>query len=367
MFQFAYTTRMRRSPYYAATVAAGATHFTPYNQMLMAAGYGDPVAEYWRLINGVSQWDVAAQRQVQLIGKDAARLAQILTPRNLADCPIGHGKYAALCNHAGTIINDPIILKVEQDRFWLSIADSNILFWARAIAAERALKVEVTEPDVSPLAVQGPKAETVIASIFGDWIRELKYFHFRRADIQGIPLLLARSGWSKQGGFELYLMDGTKASALWDLVAEAGRAWDIGPGYPNYVERVESGLLSWGGDTDDRTNPFEIRMQKYVDLQVPDEVIGITALREIHKHGIARRQFGLLLKDEKPMEPHLQWYEVHANGRKVGNMTNGVWSPRRERNLGFALLTREISPGDSVEVEKNNARIPAEVTELPFC
>ena len=360
------TTRLRRSPFYAATRAAGVTAFSVYNRMLLPCGYGDADAEYWRLLQGVSLWDVAVQRQVQLAGVDAGKLAQILSPRDLSNCKPGQGKYVALCNHAGVLINDPIILKLSDDRYWISIADSNILFWARAVAAERKLNVQVTEPDVSPLALQGPKAEEVTAAIFGDWIRELKYFAFREESVGDIPVMLARSGWSKQGGFELYLMDGARGTDLWNAVFDAGKPWDIGPGYPNATERIESGLLSWGGDTDDSTNPFEVRMGKYVDLDVGDDVIGVQALRRIRETGIARHQLGLILDSEQPSPPHEVWHEVQVGGNKVGDMTCGIWSPRMKRNIGFALLAREIQPGARVEVLKDDGAVAATVAELPF-
>jgi glycine cleavage system aminomethyltransferase T len=366
MFEITPSIRLRRSPYYDATVAEGVTGFSPYNQMLMPTGYGDPEAEYWRLIEGVSQWDVAVERQVEICGPDAGRLVQILSPRDLSSCVEGQGKYVALCNHAGTIINDPILLKLDATRFWLSIADSNILFWARAIAAERGLNVEVAEPDVSPMAVQGPKAEDVVAAIFGDWVRELKYFWFRAAAIDGIPLIVARSGWSKQNGFELYLMDGSRGVDLWNIVREAGRPWDIGPGNPNHCERIESGLLSWGADTDDDTNPFEVRMRRYVDLEVPDDVIGIVPLRRINEEGARRHQLGIMLEGDDPMAPHRVWYDIHKDGRKVGDMTNGVWSYRLRRNIGFALVARQHKPGDIVVVVKNGTAISGRLTALPF-
>ncbi|MGL4404677.1 MAG: glycine cleavage system protein T, partial [Notoacmeibacter sp.] len=264
MFAIYPSARLRPSPFFASTVAEGVKSFTTYNNMLMPTGFGKGEEEYWRIINGVSMWDVAVERQVQLKGSDAARLAQILCTRDMSKCVVGQGKYVAICNHAGTLINDPIVLKLADDLFWLSIADSNILFWARAIAAERGLNVEITEPDVSPLAVQGPKAEDVVASIFGDWVRALKYFWFKETSVNGIPVAVARSGWSKQGGFEIYLMDGSRGTELWNIVKEAGKAWDIGPGNPNSHERIESGLVSYGGDTDDFTNPYEVRMGKYV-------------------------------------------------------------------------------------------------------
>ncbi|MGB7204023.1 MAG: glycine cleavage system protein T, partial [Anderseniella sp.] len=220
MFSVYPSARLRPSPYFESTVAEGVSSFTVYNNMLMPTGYGKPEEEYWRIINGASMWDVAVERQVQLKGPDAGKLAQILCTRNVAKCKVGQGKYVAICDHRGTIINDPIILKLADDLYWLSIADSNIWFWARAIAAERGLNVDVSEPDVSPLAVQGPKAEDVVASIFGDWVRELKYFWFKETEIEGIPVAVARSGWSKQGGFEIYLMDGSKGAQLWNIVKE---------------------------------------------------------------------------------------------------------------------------------------------------
>jgi aminomethyltransferase len=358
--------RLRPSPYFEATVAEGVTAFTIYNHMLMPTSFGKPEEEYWRLIKGVSQWDVACERQVELRGKDAGRLAQILTVRNLRSCAVGQGKYAPICNHAGTLINDPVVLKVAEDRYWFSIADSNVWFWARAIAAERGLEVEVGEPDVSPLALQGPKSEDVVASMFGDWVRTLKYFWFREAAVDGVPLVLARSGWSKQGGFELYLMDGTQGTRLWNLVREAGKPWDIGVGTPNLSERVESGLLSYGGDTDDRTNPFEVRLGKYVNLDLPDDVLGIPALRGIRASGSRRHQLGVVLEGNEPTTLSFVWHPILQDGRKVGDLTNCTWSYRLKQNIGFALISSECAAGDAVEVVKDGKKEKGTLTELPF-
>lgn len=366
MFSISPSARLRRSPFFASTVDEGVTSFTVYNQMLMPTGYGHPEEEYWRIINDVSLWDVAVERQVELKGPDAGKLAQILSPRDLTRCVEGQGKYVALCNHMGTLINDPILLKLADDRYWLSIADSNILFWARAISAERRLDVEVTEPDVSPLAVQGPKAEDVVASVFGEWIRNLKYFWFKETEIEGIPVAVARSGWSKQGGFEIYLMDGSKGVALWDLLREAGKPWGIGPGNPNGCERIESGLLSWGGDTDDRTNPFEVRMGRYVDLDVPDDVVGIQALRRIKASGPERHQLGVALEGEEAMAAPFDWAEIRKDSRPIGHMTNGVWSYRLSQNIGFALVSVAAVPGDRVEVVRDGKPVPGTLQSLPF-
>lgn len=366
LFGITPSARLRPSPYYEATLEAGVTAFTTYNHMLMPTSFGDPQAEYWRLLQGVSQWDVACERQVELRGPDAGRLAQILAPRDLSSCAEGQGKYVPLCNHAGTLINDPILLKLAPDRYWLSIADSNIWFWARAIAAERGLKVEVSEPDVSPLAIQGPKSEDVVASLFGDWVRQLKHFWFREMSLEGIPLVLARSGWSKQGGFELYLMDGREGRRLWNLVREAGRPWDIGPGTPHPCERIEGGLLSYGGDTDDETNPFEVRLSRYVDLDVPDEVIGIKALRRIRKEGPRRHQLGVVLDGGQPSAPGFLWHPILKGGTRVGDLTNCVWSYRLKRNIGFGLLNTDCVPGDAVTVVTGAQSAAGRLVELPF-
>ena len=367
MFKIAPHTRLHRSPYFEATVAAGVTTFSTYNHMLMPVGYGDPEAEYWRLINGVTQWDVACERQVQISGVDAAHLTQMLTARDLSQIVVGQGKYAALCNHAGTLINDPIILKLDDNRFWLSIADSDVLLWARAIAAERGLKADISDANVSPLAVQGPKSDEVMTALFGEWTRALKYFWFRETSIAGIPLLVARSGWSKQSGFELYLLDDKKGTELWNIVQEAGKPWDIGPGYPNSCERIESGLLSWGGDTDDATNPFEVRMGKYVNASVPDDVVGIDVLRRLAKTGATRHQLGVILDGDTPCAGHAKWYDIVKDGVKIGDMTNGTWSRRLKRCVGFALVSCQHSPGETVSVDKDGKTINAKLTQLPFC
>ena len=366
MLSISPSARLRPSPFFDAVTAEGVVTTTTYNQMLLPTGFGDPEAEYWRLIEGVSLWDVAAERQVELRGPDAAALAQILTVRDLSKMVIGQGKYAPLCDHDGVLLNDPIVMKVDEDRYWFSIADSNIWFWARAVARERGLNVVISEPDVSPLAVQGPKAEDVVAAVFGDWVRELKYFWFRPSEVAGIPVMVARSGWSKQGGFEIYLLDGRKGSALWQIFREAGAPFGIGPGNPNWCERIESGLLSWGGDTDGETNPFEVRLGRYVSLDLPDEVIGIAALRRIAEEGPKRHQLGLILDEETPAGPEYRWCDIQADGRKVGDLTNCVWSRRLKVNIGFALVSRALSPGDSVMVTRPTGPVPGRLTELPF-
>jgi len=359
-------TRLRVSPFYEATISEGVAAFSPYNSMLMPVSFGNPDAEYERLMNGVSQWDVSVERQVEIKGPDAARLVQLLCVRDLSGIEVGKGKYVPMCDHRGVLINDPVVLKHPDGSFWLSIGDNNILMWARSIAAERRMNVEICEPDVSPMAVQGPKAEDVVAAVFGDWVRALKYFWFAPAEINGIPVTVQRSGYSKQGGFEIYLQDGTRGTELWNIVKEAGQPWGIGPGNPNPVERIESGLLSYGGDTDDQTNPFEVRLGKYVDLHLDDDVVGVTALRMIKAGGIKRQQLGIVMDASERRSGHAIWYALEQDGQPVGHMTNGAWSPRAQAMVGFALVAAKQRVGDRVEVKRGAMRDTATLCELPF-
>ncbi|MDX8527767.1 glycine cleavage T C-terminal barrel domain-containing protein [Mesorhizobium sp. MSK_1335] len=347
-------------------MAEGMVAANVYNRMIMPTSYGDPEGEYWRLINGVSQWDVGVERQVQLKGQDAGRLAQILSPRDLSTCKVGQGKYVPLCNHRGTIINDPILLKHADDLYWFSIADCDMWLWASAVAAERGLKVDISEPDVSPMALQGPKAEDVVAHVVGNWVRTLKYFWFKETEIEGIPVAVQRSGWSKQGGFEIYLKDGMKGTKLWNIFKEAGKPWGIGPGAPATAERTESGLVSVGGDTDEDTNPFEVRLGKYVDLDVPDDVVGIKALRRIKAEGPKRHQLGLVLDGATPAPLGTKREDITRDDTMVGVMTNCTWSPRMKANIGYALISAGMKAGETVIVHRPGGPTAARLVELPF-
>ncbi|QPH54383.1 glycine cleavage T C-terminal barrel domain-containing protein [Pontivivens ytuae] len=366
MYGISMGTRIRRSPYHAATVAAGVTSFTTYNHMLMPTSYGDPQAEYRRLIDGVAMWDVAVERQIALKGPDAQRLAQALCCRELSKLKPGQGRYVALCDHRGVLINDPVLLLHEDGTIWLFIADSDVLLWARAVAAERRLDVEVEEEDIAPLAVQGPKAEDVIADLFGEDIRAIRHFGFREERLGDIPLVLARSGWSKQGGFELYLRDSRRATELWNRVAEAGAPYDIGPGAPNPSERIESGLLSVGADTDDATTPFEVRMERFVDLEIDADVIGLPALQAEAARGPKRHQLGVVFPKAAP-DSHAERLTLTSGNRRVGEITATAPSPRMGKTIGLALVSREVEPGAALDTILPDGRsAPVELRELPF-
>ena len=360
--------RVRKSPFFESTRKAGLAAASVYNHMYMPTGYGDPAAEYDRLVNGVAMWDVAVERQVALKGPDALALARYLTPRNLDGLTIGQGKYAPICNYEGALINDPVLLQVSEDEIWLSIADSDIKLWAGGIAGARGMDVRVFEPDVSPLAVQGPKSFDVVADMCGDWVRDLRYFGFRDHDLDGIPVVVARSGWSKQGGFEFYLRDGSKGEELWNRVAAAGKPYGIGPGTPNYIERVESGLISYGADTDDMSNPFEYGLGKFMDVDQDGDFAGKAVLKAIRDTGVTRRFMGLLIEGEQFAGTNESpWRLSDAGGNDVGYASASAYSLRAQSNIAVAMVgVQAINAGQGVRVHADTGDLHARVVPLPI-
>lgn len=361
--------RVRTTPYHTAVEAAGVTDVSVYNRMILPLSFGDPEAEYKRLIEAVAIWDVAAERQVEVRGPDADACVQYLTSRDLSNMKHGQGKYVAMCDHDGRLLNDPVLLKLS-DRYWFSLADSDMLLWVRAVVNERGFDVAVTEPDVSPLAVQGPKAEPLIIDLFGPHIADLRYFWFIETELRGIPLVLCRSGWSKQGGFELFLQDGNRGVELWDLVMEAGRRHGIGPGAPNNTERIESGLLSWGGDTTPDSNPFEAGMGRYVDVDTPVEYIGKAALQRVAQEGPARLLTGLTIEAVPGLPDNWsisQRCPVWVGDEQVGTMSSVTFSPRLGATIAMAQVSRQVvEAATPVEIASPSGRRPASITPLPF-
>ncbi|MEO0380846.1 MAG: glycine cleavage T C-terminal barrel domain-containing protein [Pseudomonadota bacterium] len=356
---------IRKSAYFEATVRDGVKSFSVYNHMYIPGHFGDPDAEYDRLLNGVVMWDVAAQRQVELTGPDAGKLAQYLTPRDLNKTQIGQGRYVPLCDHEGWLINDPVLLKLADDRFWLSVADSDIHLWAAAIGREKGWDVVVGEPDVSPMAIQGPKAVEVAAALFGDRVLDFRYFGFEETDLDGIPLLLARSGWSKQGGFELYLKDHSRGTELWDKVKAAGAPFDIGPGAPNDIERLESGLISYGADMrwqTHRATPYEMGLGTLVNLDAGHDFVGRAALASIANVPPARRLVGLAI-DDNPSFPGHQ-LAITRGDENVGFVSEMAFSKRLGKTIGVGLIRADASDGLTVDVD--GTEYPATLHDIPF-
>ncbi|WP_296745711.1 glycine cleavage T C-terminal barrel domain-containing protein [Mesorhizobium sp.] len=360
---------IRKSVFFDATVADGAKSFTVYNHMYMPAHFGDPASEYEKLIHDVAMWDVAAQRQVEIAGPDAETLVRYLTTRDLGQVIPGVGRYVPLCNYEGSLINDPVLLPIEADRFWFSIADSDIELWSQAIAREKGLDVRISEPDASPLAIQGPKAFRLAEALFGSWTRDLRYFHFREAKLDGIPLLVARSGWSKQGGFELYLLDHTRGTELYAKVKEAGRPFGIGPGAPGDQERIESGLLSYGTDCrhlNHPANPFELGLGKLVGLDRADDFVGKRALRRILADGVKRRRTGFIVEGPA-VTANQEAIPILSLGQEVGYISEMVWSTRLTQNIATGIIGNQVEDEASDLAIMFNGEVRSlTIAALPF-
>jgi dimethylsulfoniopropionate demethylase len=358
--------RTRSTPFASRVEAAGVQAYTVYNHMLLPTSFRGVEADYWHLRKSVQVWDVACERQVEVAGPDAARLAQMLTVRDLRKFDVGRCGYAPIVDDDGMLINDPIALRVADDRFWFSIADSDVVLWADGLARGLGLDVKVFEPDVSPLGLQGPLAEDVAVKVFGESIRAIKFFRFAEVKFQGHPLLMARSGWSSQGGFEIYVDDAAVGLALYDALMEAGEPHGIGPGCPNAIERIEAGLLSYGNDVTRADSALEAGLEKYCALDAPIEAIGLAALRRQRDAGVTRKICGLTIDGEPFAGPRVPFVAT-VGGAAVGHVTSTAWSPRLLTTVGLAMIAIDHTPiGSALQVETLDGTRTARVCEVPF-
>ena len=265
---FGFGTQIRKSPYFNSTVKWGATGFSVYNHMYIPRDFGSPEQNFWNLVNEAILCDVAVERQVEITGPDAAKFIQLLTPRDLSKLSIGQCKYVLIVNNEGGILNDPVLLRLAENHFWLSLADSDILLWAQGVAVNSGLNVKIAEPDVSPLQLQGPNSGKIMEALFGKSINDLKYYWLRELDLDGIPLIVSRTGWSSELGYELYLRDGSKGDELWEKIMSAGQEFGLKPGHTSSIRRIEGGMLSYHADADINTNPYELGLDRLVNLDM---------------------------------------------------------------------------------------------------
>ncbi|WP_409523714.1 glycine cleavage T C-terminal barrel domain-containing protein [Nitrincola sp. MINF-07-Sa-05] len=365
--EFGFGTQIRKSPYFDATVRWGAKGFSVYNHMYIPRDFGDPEQNFWNLVNNAILCDVAVERQVEITGPDAAKFAQMLTPRDLSKCAVGQCKYVLITNAEGGILNDPILLRLEENRFWISLADSDILLWAQGVAVHSGLDVTIREPDVSPLQLQGPQSGKIMQALFGDSINELRYYWLREYDLDGIPLIVSRTGWSSELGYELYLLDGSKGDELWEKIMAAGAPFGLQPGHTSTIRRIEGGMLSYHADMDINTNPYELGLDRLVELDMEADFIGKPALKRIREEGVSRKQVGLVIDGPALSGPNSRFWALEKNGMQVGKVTSAVFSPRLEQNIALAMVGVEFAaPGTSFDVETPSGMTTATVVEKPF-
>ena len=364
---FGFGTQIRKSPYFKSTVKWGATGFSVYNHMYIPRDFGNPEQNFWNLIEKSILCDVAVERQVEITGPDAYRFIQLLTPRDLSKLSIGQCKYVLIVNDKGGIINDPVLLRLGENHFWLSLADSDVLLWAQGVAVNSGLNIKIGEPDVSPLQLQGPTSAEIMVKLFGEDIRGLKYYWFREYKLDGIPLIISRTGWSSEFGYEIFLRDGSKGNELYEKIMEAGKEHGLKPGHTSSIRRIEGGMLSYHADADIETNPFELGLDRLVNLNSEINFIGKEALKKIKKEGIKRIQVGLEL-DCAPLEkPNTTFWPIYKDGKKIGKVTSAVYSPRLKKNIALAMVEINHSEiGNDLKVISNNKEINSTIIEKPF-
>ncbi len=361
------TPQIRKSPFFGATVRWGAKAFSVYNHMYIPRGFGDPERNFWNLVNTAILCDVAVERQVEIIGPDAMHFTQLLTPRNLSTMAVGQCKYVLITNAQGGILNDPIALRLAEDRFWLSLADSDILLWAQGLAEHSGLDVTIREPDVSPLQLQGPQSGHIMQALFGDDILDLRYFWLRELELDGIPLVVSRTGWSSELGYEIYLQDNTQGDELWEKIMAAGKPHGLQPGHTSTIRRIEAGMLSYHADMDAQTNPYELGLGRLVNLDMETDFIGKAALRRIRDEGIARKQVGLVLDCPPLQGPNTDFWPVAKGDAAIGRVTSAVYSPRLQKNIALAMIAAEDAVlGDTVVVEVDGHHVEAVIVDRPF-
>jgi aminomethyltransferase len=359
--------RIRRSPYFEATQRYGCKSYTVYNHTYLPNYYDDPIKEYWKLIRDVTLWDVSVERVVEITGPDGFAFTSLLTPRDLTKCLVGQAKYVLITAETGGIVNDPVLLRLGKNHFWLALADSDVLLWAKGVAIGAGMNVQICEPDVSPLQVQGPKSKPVMQALFGDKILGLHYYHFIETELDGIPVIVTRTGWTGEVGYEIFLRDGSRGVELWERIMEAGKPYNIAPTGPSDIRRIEAGILNYGVDMTLADNPYEVGLGWLVDLDKEADFIGKGALKRIKAEGVKQKLVGVEIEGE-PVEFNMTRWTVSRSGTQIGHVTSAIYSPRLKKNIGYAMLPiehAELGTRLTVAVPGSGDRL-ARVVKKPF-
>jgi len=365
--EISFGTQVRKSPYFDATVRWGAKGFSVYNHMYIPRDFGDAIQNFWNLVNEAILCDVAVERQVEITGPDAAKFAQLLTPRNLSECAVGQCKYVLITDENGGVLNDPVLLRLAENHFWLSLADSDILMWAKGVAVNSGMDVKLCEPDVSPLQLQGPKSGEIMKAVFGEEIEHIKYYWLKEFELNGIPLIISRTGWSSELGYEIYLRDGSRGNELWDYLMEIGKPLGLSPGHTSTIRRIEGGMQSYQADMDCNVNPFELGLDRLVDLEMDADFIGKNALKKIKEEGVKRRQVGIVINCPPLENSNTSYWPIFIDSKEVGFVTSAIHSPRLNKNIAMAIVSIDYSSlNTTASVETPHGTYPVKVVEKPF-
>jgi aminomethyltransferase len=366
--------RIRKSPFFYASRRHGVAMYSVYNHTYHPRHYGDPVAEYWQLLNGVTLWDVGVEKQVEITGPDAFTFTNMLVPRDLNKCKVGQCKYVFITAPDGGIINDPVLLRFAENHFWLSLADSDVLLWAKGMAVNSGLDVQIHEPDVGPVQVQGPKSKDVMVDLFGDKVLSIPYYYLAEYELGDLDVVVSRTGYTAELGYEIYLRNASRDGVkLWDRVLEAGRPHDLAVIGPSHIRRIEGGILAYGADMTLENNPFEVGMgyDWMVDLDQEADFVGKAALKRIKAEGVRRKLAGVEIAGEQLGAYNdgsmMDFFPVRHGGRIVGKVTSACYSPRLEKNVGYAMVPVELTELETqLEVETPYGSRSAVVVRKPF-
>jgi glycine cleavage system aminomethyltransferase T len=360
----------RKSPFFEATLRWGCSAFDIYNHMYLPAFYDDTVTEYWALINDVTLWDVGVERVVEIGGPDGFRLANMLTCRDLTRCAVGQGKYAPIIAPDGGIVNDPVLLRRDENTFWLCLADSDVHLYAMGIVAAAGLNATVTLPDAYALQIQGPKAKPLMRDLVGEAVDGVRYYWTLDTAIDDIPVVVSRTGWTGEVGYEVYLTDPSKGDQLWERIMSAGAQYDIRPIAPSGARRVEAGIFNYSSDMTLENNPFEVSgLERLVEEQEAD-YIGKAALERIRGAGVSRKLVGIELTEDW-QSPSVELTETRpalSDGEVVGHVTDLVFSPRLKRHIGYVWVPIELAqPGNPLQIDwQGGELISARTASIPF-
>ena len=357
--------RIKKSPFFEKAVEYGATEFHPYNGMWMPVGYDSPVNEYWNVLERASLWDVGVQKCVEIAGPDAEAFMQLLTPRDITTIEPGRCAYVFLTNQDGGVLNDPVMLRIAEDRFWLSTADSDMYLWAKGVSAFSGHEVEIATPHVYPMQLQGPRSAEIMVDVFGEEILDLRYYWWMRSSVDGIDVVISRTGYSSELGYEVYLLGEARGGELWEILMTAGKPCGISPGSPNRIRRIEGGVLDYASDITPDENPLELGLDRLIAWDT--DFLGKAALEKVRDEGVRRRLIGLFLDGPALQKNNEHRWPVTSASTKVGFVTNAVHSPRLDRNIAFAMIDVPFDANDTVlTVETVEGARSAERTTLPF-
>ena len=365
-YSIAKSRRIRSTPYTSRIEKQGVTTCTTYNHMLLPAAFGSLEDTYHHLKEHVQVWDVAGERQVEITGKDSAKLLQLMTCRDLSKSKVGRCYYCPIIDDQAGIINDPVVLKLSEEKWWISVADSDVILFAKGLAIGHKFEVKIIEPNVNIMAVQGPKSFKLMEKIFGEKIKKLKFFGFDYFDFKGTKHLIAQSGWSKQGGYEIYVENTKSGLELYDYLFEIGKEFNVKPGCPNLIERIESALLSYGNDMDINDNPFECGFDKFVNLDSDITFLGKEKLKKIKSEGISKKLMGVQI-DTKEISLSESLDIKNGKNAKIGELRSACYSPQFKKVIGIAMINSpywEVS--ESIQIEINGNTFNGKVCDLPF-